>query len=244
MAGAAAGTAGASPLRGGSGADRLHPDDRAVRPEGPRALRDVRRGRRLRLRRDERPLLPVAGGAGTLRLRLDDARRHRAGDRPDRPDDVRDLPDHALPPGGRGAEGRDRADPVRRPVHPRAGRGREPQRARHRPRLAAGERSPRDARGGGHDHQCALRRRVRQPCRRALPGRLGEAVGPPRPPGTDRDRRVRRPVGPEVRAPQRSPGGGRAEGRPRRRLAAGRAARRPRRSGRCRSAGAPIGTPP
>ena len=37
---------------------------------------------------------------------------------------------------------------VRRPVHPRPRRGREPQRARRRPRLAAGERPARDARGG------------------------------------------------------------------------------------------------
>ena len=76
-------------------------------------------------------------------------------------------------------------------------------------------------------HQRALRRRVRQPCGRALPGRLGEAVGPPRSPGADRDRRVRRPVGGDVRAGQRPPGRGRAEGRPGRGLAGSRTQGRP-----------------
>ena len=75
------------------------------------------------------------------------------------------------------------------------------------------------------DHQRALRRRLRQPRRGALPGRLGEAVGPARPAGADRDRRLRRPVGPEVRAAERPPRRGRAEGR-----AGGRVATRPGRA--------------
>ncbi len=52
------------------------------------------------------------------------------------PDDLRDLPDDALPPGGGRAEGRDPADPRRGPVHPRARQRREPQRARRRRGLA------------------------------------------------------------------------------------------------------------
>ena len=62
------------------------------------------------------------------------ARRRRAGHQPHPADDLRDLPELPVPPGGRGPEGRDAADPVRRPVHPRPGRGGEPQRARRRRR--------------------------------------------------------------------------------------------------------------
>ena len=46
------------------------------------------------------------------------------------------CPTLPVPPGGRRPAGRDPADPVRRPVHPRPRRGGEPQRARRRRRLA------------------------------------------------------------------------------------------------------------
>ena len=116
---------------------------------GPKELVAVRRRRRagrVRLRGVERPLLPVALRAGPRAVRLDGARRGRAGDRAGRADDLRDLPDHALPPGRRGAEGRDAADPRRRPVHPRPRQRREPQRARRRPGLAGDRRPPGHAR--------------------------------------------------------------------------------------------------
>ena len=131
-------------------------------------------------------------------------------DRAGRADDLRDLPDPALPPRGRRPEGRHDRPAQRRPVHPRAGRRREPQRARRRPRLAPGQRPPRHARGGGAHHPRAPRRRLRQPGRRALPGRLGQAVGPPRGRRADRGRGLRRAVGLEVRPAGRPPGRGRA----------------------------------
>src|SRR4051794_27333765 len=83
---------------------RLHPDDGAERREGDRLVRDPRRGGRVRLRGLERPLLPVAHGAGPRRVRVDDARRGRPCDEPRRAGDVRHLPHDPLPPGGRGAE--------------------------------------------------------------------------------------------------------------------------------------------
>ena len=68
------------------------------------------------------------------------------------------------------------------PVHPRPRRRREPQRARHRRRLAAGQRPPPDARRGGRDHPGPVGGRLRELRRPPLPGRLGQALGPPRPP--------------------------------------------------------------
>ena len=76
-----------------------------------------RRARRVRLRSDERPLLPVAGQPGPRAERVGDARRGRAGHRAGRVDDLRDLPDHALPPGRRRPAGRDGRPAQRRPVH-------------------------------------------------------------------------------------------------------------------------------
>ena len=73
---------------------------------------------------------------GARPLRLVGARRRRRTDRADRADDVRDVPDPALPPGGRRAEGRDRADAVRRPLPARPRRRGVPERARRRRRLA------------------------------------------------------------------------------------------------------------
>ena len=111
--------------------------------------------RRLRLRGDLRPLLPVAGGAwGTPRTP-----GRCSAPRPRPPsaaaDDLRDLPDHALPPRGRGAEGGDHRAALRGPLHPRAGRGREPQRARGRPGLAAGRTSGTRCSRGRRDHQAS-----------------------------------------------------------------------------------------
>ena len=103
--------------------------------------------------------------------------RGRSGDRTGRADDLRDLPDHALSPGRRRAAGRDRRPAQRRPVHARAGRGREPQRARHRARLAAGQHPPRDAGRGDRDHPRALRRRLRQLSRASTSGSTRPSSG-------------------------------------------------------------------
>ena len=78
-----------------------------------------------------------------------DPRRGRPGHQPHPADDLRDLPDLPVPPRGRGAAGRDAAAAVRRPVHPRPGRGGEPQRARRR---AAAGRPPTSGR------RCSSRR--------------------------------------------------------------------------------------
>ena len=56
---------------------------------------------------------------GHARLRLVRARRGRPGDRAGGADDLRDLPDHALPPGGRRPEGGHPGAAVGQPVHPR-----------------------------------------------------------------------------------------------------------------------------
>ncbi len=90
---------------------------------GPRELVGyaARRGAgRLRLRGDERPLLPLARRAGARGVRLEHARRGLPGHRAGRADDLRDLPDHALPPGRGRPEGRDRRAAQRRAVHARA----------------------------------------------------------------------------------------------------------------------------
>ena len=92
------------------------------RDSAPRSSssRRSRRAGRVRLRRDQRPLPPVARRAGPLAVRLDRARRDRRADRAARPGHRRDLPDRALPPGdhraGRGHAG----DRLGRPVHARA----------------------------------------------------------------------------------------------------------------------------
>ena len=83
----------------------------------------------------------------------------------------------------------------RRPVHPRARCGGEPQRARGRRGLAPGQRAARDARRGHRHHRQAVHRRLRRLRRQALPGRLGEAVGPARAAGAVGRRGVRRAVG-------------------------------------------------
>ena len=84
---------------------------------GPRDLVDHvvrRRAGRVRLLRDVRPLLPVAGLPGARPVRVECARGGRAGHGTHSADDVRDLSDDPLPPGGRGAEGRDDAAAVAR----------------------------------------------------------------------------------------------------------------------------------
>ena len=101
------------------------------------AVRDARRAGRLRLRGLQRPLLAVADLPGPRPVRVDGAGRGRPGHLAGRADDLRDLPDPALPPGRGGAEGGDPAAALRRPVHPRPRVGGEPQRARHRRGLAA-----------------------------------------------------------------------------------------------------------
>ena len=99
---------------------RLHPDDRAERPETACGLCGFGRTSRLRLRGLQRPLLTVAVGAGPCAQRLDAARGGGAGDRAGRAVHLRDVPDDPLPPGDRRAAGRHAADPRRRQVHPRA----------------------------------------------------------------------------------------------------------------------------
>ena len=86
---------------------RLHPDDRAVRAAG--TVRDAVAAEHAGFDFEvmQRPLLPLAGRAGPRAERLGRAGRGRAGDRARGADDVRDVPDHALPPGGRRPAGRD-----------------------------------------------------------------------------------------------------------------------------------------
>ena len=151
------------------------------RPEGPGPLRRRRRAGRFDFEVSSDHYFPVARRAGSRAVRLVGARRGRPGDRARRADDLRDLPDPALPPGRRRAEGRDARGALRRPVHPRPRRGGEPQRARRRRGLAARSTSART---------CS-RRRSRSSARsstgdrvtyygRALPGRLGAGLGPAR----------------------------------------------------------------
>ena len=119
---------------------------------GPRELVDhavARGGRRLRLRGDERPLLPVALGAGPRAVRLVGAGCGRPRDRAGRADDLRDLPDDPLPPGGRRAEGRDRAAARRGTVHPRP---------RQRARTSTSTSSARAGRPSTTARRCCARR--------------------------------------------------------------------------------------
>src|SRR3989442_10272748 len=62
---------------------------------------------------------PWLDSQGHSTVRVERARRGRAGDRPHSLDDVRDVPDPALSPRGRRPEGGDDAIAVRRSVHPR-----------------------------------------------------------------------------------------------------------------------------
>ena len=141
---------------------RIHPDDRAERPQGPRPLGRARRAGRLRLRGLERPLLAVADRAGPRPVRVVGARRRRAGHRAGRAHDLRDVPDDALPPGRRRPEGRDDAAARRRPLHPRARQRREPQRARRRRGLAGRRDAAGHARRGDRDHPQAALGRARR----------------------------------------------------------------------------------
>jgi len=64
-----------------------------------------------------RPLLPLAGHAGTRVVRLDDAGRDGAGDKAGGADVLRDLSDGALPPDCGCPEGRNASAVLRRPLH-------------------------------------------------------------------------------------------------------------------------------
>gem|GEM_PF-4413505 len=174
----------------GHDAIRVHPHDGAERAAGARRVRAGGRGARVRLRRVERPLLAVAHGAGALAERVGDARRGGAGDGADPAHDPCDLPDDAVPPGGRRPAGGDAAAAQRGalPTQPRLGR--EPQRARRRRRLAECARAPGDAARGDHRHPGAAHGRTRHVGGRVLPGRLGPRVGSRR--RRDRRRRVGR----------------------------------------------------
>ncbi|AQP43496.1 hypothetical protein RPIT_00575 [Tessaracoccus flavus] len=95
---------------------------------------------------DSRPARLVGAGRG--------GPRHRAG----RADDLRDLPDDALPPGRRRAEGSHPPAARGRPLHPRAGQRGEPQRARDRRGLAHRRHPSAHARRGHRDHPAAAYR--------------------------------------------------------------------------------------
>ena len=128
-------------------------------------------------------------GPGPRAVRLDGAGRRRAGDLARGADDLRDLPDDPLPPGGRRAEGRDAAGARRGPVHPRPRQRREPQRARRRaragPRSTSGRTcSRRRSRSSGELHTGELVDHRGE----LLPGRLRPDLGPARARAVD-DRR-------------------------------------------------------
>jgi Luciferase-like monooxygenase len=80
----------------------------------------------------------VAGGARAFRVHVGRARRGGAGHRPAAAHDHGHLLYVPLPPRGGRPEGRHGRGAVRRTVHPRPGRGREPQRACDRHGLARG----------------------------------------------------------------------------------------------------------
>ena len=132
------------------------------------------------------------------------------------------------------------AAPLRRPLHPRAGRGREPQRARRRRRLAARPTSARRCWSRRPDHPRAVRRRrLHQLPRRALRRRVGQALGPPREAGADRRRRLGQAVLRDRRRARRRDDRRRARSRSWARCSTRPAARASRGSARCRSASAP-----
>ena len=104
-------------------ADRIQARHRGVRPQGTHPPGRAGRAGRLRLRRDERPLSPVGGGAGAQRLHLEPAVGDRDEDRADQAGHRGDLPVDALPPGDHRPGGGDAGDHLRRAVHPRGRRG-------------------------------------------------------------------------------------------------------------------------
>ena len=129
-----------------------------------------------------RPLPPVDRSPGPQPVRVGRARGDRAGHRTPDDRDRRDLSDDPDPSGDHRPGGRDGCRPDARPILPRGGHGREPERARARWPLAGVGGPGRDARRGA----------VRDP--RALEGRGDE---PPRPPLHRRER-------PDLHAPRRA----------------------------------------
>src|SRR5258705_8167501 len=123
---------------------------------------------------------PWLASQGHARLRLVGAWRSRPGHRTSRAVHLRHLPDHALPPRGRRAEGRHAADPRRRAVHPRGGQRREPQRTRGRWALADGVAAPADAQRGHPDHSRAVHRGADRLEGRVLRGGRRADMGRPR----------------------------------------------------------------
>ena len=180
-------------------------------PQGAGPIRHRRRGARASTSRCPATTTPLAERAGPRAVRLDVAGRSRAGDRPGRAHDLRHLPDHALPPGGGRAEGRDPGAARRRAVHCSASA-----RARTSTSTSSGKAGRPSgpaghARRGGRDHPRAAHGR---------PGRLSAASTSrsTRPgSGTSRTSRCRsasRCRGPDsidaLRAARRPPGRGRA----------------------------------
>ncbi len=109
------------------------------------------------------------------------------------PDDIRDLPDDPLPPGGRRPEGRHAPTPVRGTVPPGPRLRGEPQRACGGRRLAR-RACPAGAAGRGRgDHPRALRGGERQLSRSPLRRGERQVVGSSRRAPADRSRGLRRP---------------------------------------------------
>ncbi len=200
------------------GVDRLHGDGRAGRPAPARAGCGAGRGGGLRPHRGQRPHQPLVARAGPFALHVVGPRCHRPGHRGHRAHDLRHLPDHALPPGGRGPEGRHDPALVRGPVHARARCGGEPQRARRGAGLAARRRPPRDAGRGDRHHPAAAGRRDRDPAG-PPPGRGGgQALGRARRASAAGRGRLRGPFLRPGRRARRRHDRGRAAGRARRAL--------------------------
>ena len=169
----------------GSGHDaiRLHPDDRAERPAGAGALRrraPSEAGFDFEVSSDH--YSPWLDRAGPRAVRLDGARRGRPGDRAGRADDLRDLPDDALPPGRGRAEGRDRCR-----SSPRAGSPSASAAGENLNEHVVGEGwpavddAPGHARRGDRDHPRAAHRRAGRPTTASyFQRRLRPHLGPAR----------------------------------------------------------------
>ena len=114
------------------------------------------------VRSDLRPLPPVDQPPGQQPVRVGRPRRDRRCDREDALRDGRHLPDHPDPPGDHRARRRHGGGTHARSILPRGRDGREPQRARPRPRLAGVGRPRRDAGGGRRGHPKALEGRHRR----------------------------------------------------------------------------------
>ena len=138
---------------------------RGARSAAARRHRRARRGPRVRLRVDLRPLPPVGRRPGPLAVRVVGARGDRRPHVEHRGRRRRDVPDRAHPPGDPGPGDGDVRPALRRPLHVGRRHRRGAQRAHPRSPLAAGRPALRAARGGG---------------RRRAPAVVGRGDHPPR----------------------------------------------------------------